>query len=251
MSAAALETVELSRNFGGLIATNRVSLRVEHGARHALIGPNGAGKTTLVNLLSGLLSPSSGTIVLYGEDITRVAPQHRVHRGLVRTFQINQLFQNLTPLESVVAAIAERDGFACRAWAPVHDHRAAVEEAADLLARLKLTKVQNASTGTIGYGKQRLLEIAVTLACRPRLILMDEPAAGLAAEERLDVLAVIDTLPADIAVLLIEHDMDLVFRFANRITVLMSGGILVEGSPQEIATDPRVRAAYLGSESYG
>ncbi|MGH7075978.1 MAG: ABC transporter ATP-binding protein [Stellaceae bacterium] len=242
-----LETQDLRRTFGGIVAINDVSLRVERGARHALIGPNGAGKTTLVNLLTGVLPPTRGKVLLEGRDITYERPYRRVHCGLVRTFQINQLFHDLTPLESVLAAIAERDGFAWQAWQPVSARRNSIEEATTLMARFDLAAVQDLPTGAIGYGKQRLLEIALALACRPRVILLDEPAAGLAAEEREEVLSVIAALPDDISVLLIEHDMDLVFRFARRITVLVAGAVLAEGPPAEVAADHRVREAYLGA----
>jgi branched-chain amino acid transport system ATP-binding protein len=243
-----LETVDLRCVFGALVAIDDVSLKVTRGARHALIGPNGAGKTTLVNLLTGVIAPTRGRVLLESHDITTASPHARVRRGLVRTFQINQLFQDLTPLESVVAAIAERDGFAWSAWRPTAAHRTALDEAAELLERLRLADVQDEVTSTIGYGKQRLLEIAVALACRPRVLLLDEPAAGLAQEERQDVLAVIDALPAEVSVVLIEHDMDLVFHFARQITVLVAGAILVEGLPDAVAADPRVREAYLGAE---
>jgi ABC-type branched-subunit amino acid transport system ATPase component len=195
-----------------------------------------------------MVATTAGRVLLEGQDITRMPAYLRVRRGLVRTFQINQLFQDLTPLESVVAAIAERDGFAWSAWRSTLSHRAALDEAAELLARLHLADVQDEVTSAIGYGKQRLLEIAVALACRPRVLLLDEPAAGLAQEERQEVLAVIDDLPKDVSVLLIEHDMDLVFRFAQRITVLVAGAILVEGLPEEVAADTRVQEAYLGTE---
>jgi ABC-type branched-subunit amino acid transport system ATPase component len=243
-----LATVGLRRVFGALVAIDDVSLQVWPGARQALIGPNGAGKTTLVNLLTGVVPPSAGRVLLEGRDITTMASHARVHHGLVRTFQISQLFQDLTPLESVVGAIAEREGFAWSVWRPVLTHRDAIDEAAALLDQLHLADVQDDPTGTIGYGKQRLLEIAVALACRPRVLLLDEPAAGLSQEEREEVLGVIEALPREVSILLIEHDMDLVFRFAHRITVLVAGAILVEGPPEEIAADARVREAYLGAE---
>jgi branched-chain amino acid transport system ATP-binding protein len=226
-----------------------VSFALEQGARHALIGPNGAGKTTLVNLLTGVLAPSGGRILLEGHDITRLPQHRRVKRGLVRTFQINQLFPELTPLEAVTAAIGERDGFATDLWRPVGRHRRAVEEASDLLHRFGLSTARDEATATLSYGKQRLLELVLALACRPRVLLLDEPAAGMAEEEREDILATIERLPREVSILLIEHDMDLVFRFAERITVLVAGAILVEGPPAAIAADPRVREAYLGQEA--
>ncbi len=241
-----LEAVRLTRRFGGIQAVSEVSLTLEPGARHALIGPNGAGKTTLVNLLTGMLEPDGGRVMLDGRDVTRL-PQHaRAAHGLVRTFQVTRLFPDLTPLEAVTVAICQRDGRAASWWRPVLHERAAIEEAARLIERLGLADVRDEPTAVIGYGRQRLLEIALALACGPRVLLLDEPAAGLAQEERSEILLTIERLPGDVAVLLIEHDMDLVFRYARRITVMVGGAVLVEGPPEAIAADRRVRAAYLG-----
>lgn len=245
-----LETVGLSRRFGGILATDDVSLRVSEGARHALIGPNGAGKTTLINLLTGVLQPSSGRIRLAGEDVTALPPHQRVKRGLARTFQLNQLFADLTPLETLVLAIAEREGAGAAWWRPVAANAKAVEEAANLLSRFGLADAMGERTAILPYGRQRLLEIAIAVASRPRILLLDEPAAGVPEEERHEILANIAALPADVTVLLIEHDMDLVFSFADRISVLVAGRLLAEGTAAEVSRDPRVKAAYLGEDAH-
>ncbi len=237
---AALETQGLGKRFGGIVATNDVTFRLERGARQALIGPNGAGKTTFVNLLTGVLA-----------DITSLRPEARVRRGLVRTFQINQLFGDLTPLETIALAVDERLGLG-RDWrrrvGAVDAVSAEVEQVAE---RFGLMDVLDRRTDTLPYGKQRLLEIAAAFACAPQVLLLDEPAAGVPEAERRDILDAIAALPADVSVLLIEHDMDLVFSFARRISVLVDGGLLVEGEPEAIAADPRVRAVYLGERSDG
>ncbi|HEY1364081.1 MAG TPA: ABC transporter ATP-binding protein [Xanthobacteraceae bacterium] len=243
---AALETLGLEKHFGGVAAVNGVSLRIENGARHALIGPNGAGKTTVINLLTGILRPSGGRILLAGEDITSLAPHRRVRRGLARTFQINQLFPDLTPLESVGLAISERMGTGAQWWRLIGTNPAVMEEIVDILSRFQLADAMHERTGNLPYGKQRLLEIALAIACRPRVLLLDEPAAGVPEDERHQILATVAALPADVTVLLIEHDMDIVFSFAQRISVLVNGALLVDGSPDEVARDPRVRAVYLG-----
>ncbi|WP_279482374.1 ABC transporter ATP-binding protein [Aureimonas sp. SK2] len=246
--SAVLETSAIEKRFGGLVATNRVSLSLAKGARHALIGPNGAGKTTLINLLTGVLSVSSGTIRLEGEDITHLKQDGRVRRGLARTFQINQLFADLTPLETICLAISERERGGGRWWAPLASHRATVREASEIIGRFLLADVCNERTGDLAYGKQRLLEIATAVALKPRVLLLDEPAAGVPEEERHEILGIVKALPADVTILLIEHDMDLVFAFADRISVLVSGALLTEGTVAEIAADPRVRTAYLGED---
>ncbi|MFT8244472.1 ABC transporter ATP-binding protein [Roseomonas sp. BN140053] len=250
-AAPALETVHLNRSFGGLKATNDVSLRLERGSRHALIGPNGAGKTTLINLLTGVLAPTSGTILLDGEDITALPPERRVARGLARTFQINQLFPAMTPLDTVGLAVSQRLGLSAQWWRTMGSRPAVVEEAADILEQFRLGDVMGERVGSLPYGRQRLVEIAVAIACRPRVLLLDEPAAGVPEAEREGILATVAALPSDVSVLLIEHDMDLVFRFADRISVLVSGGLLMEGTVEEVANDPRVREVYLGEGDHG
>jgi ABC-type branched-subunit amino acid transport system ATPase component len=241
-----LEARALTKRFGGITATSEVSLGLERGARQALIGPNGAGKTTLVNLLTGTLAPSAGRVLLGGRDITSLPQHRRVQLGLARTFQINQLFAELTPLESVIMVVCQREGAGTVWWHALGRERAAVEEAVALLERLRIADVMDQPAGTLAYGKQRLLELALALACRPRVLLLDEPAAGVARAEREEILAVIRALPRDVSLLLIEHDMDLVFRFADRIAVLVNGALLALGTPGEVAADPRVRDAYLG-----
>ncbi len=246
-----LETRGLRKTFGGFIATNDVSLTLTQGERHALIGPNGAGKTTLINLLTGVLAPTEGAILLDGVDVTKAPRHERVKRGLVRTFQINQLFPDLTPLESVLLAIHEREGTARRFLSPVGTKKALTDEAADLLDRLGLARDMTRRTGDLAYGRQRLVEVAIALACKPKVLLLDEPAAGVPKGESEDILAMIADLPKDVTVLMIEHDMDLVFRFAERITVLVSGAIAVEGTPESVRSDPKVREVYLGSAGHG
>jgi branched-chain amino acid transport system ATP-binding protein len=245
-----LETVNLVRRFGGIIATNDVSLKVEKGARHALIGPNGAGKTTVINLLTGVLRPTSGQILLDGKDITRLKPHVRVGLGIARTFQINQLFAELTPLETLGLAVSERHGHGGDWWRLAGSRRGVMDEVVELLERFKLTDVSEERTAILPYGKQRLLEIALAIACKPRVLLLDEPAAGVPEDERHDILAAVGALPKDVTVLLIEHDMDLVFSFADRISVLVNGALFVEGSPEDVARDPRVKAVYLGEEAH-
>ncbi|SJZ41144.1 amino acid/amide ABC transporter ATP-binding protein 1, HAAT family [Enhydrobacter aerosaccus] len=247
---AALETRGLAKRFGGLVATRDVSFTLEQGARHALIGPNGAGKTTFVNLLTGVLPASAGRVLLAGEDVTSLSAEARVRRGLVRTFQINQLFGDLTPLETLALAIDEQLGLGGR-WSHAVGGDAVVAEITAVAERFGLADVLDSRTDTLPYGKQRLLEIAVAFACKPKVLLLDEPAAGVPEAERRDILDAIAALPVEVSVLLIEHDMDLVFSFARRISVLVDGALLVEGEPEVIAADPRVRAVYLGGNDHG
>ena len=241
-----LRTEALCKQWGGFKANTDISLRFEPGARHALIGPNGAGKTTFINLLTGGFPPSSGKVFLGDEDITRLAQHERVKRGMTRTFQINTLFAGMTVLESVMLAICERRGLQKVWWKTVANHADVVEEAMALLATLKLTKEANSITRSMAYGKQRLVEIALALATKPTILLLDEPAAGIPSAESKELFEVIAGLPRDVTVLFIEHDMGLVFRFADRITVLVGGKVLTEGTPDEIAADPRVKEVYLG-----
>ena len=247
----ALETVGLCKQFGGLTATNEVTLRLERGARRALIGPNGAGKTTLINLLTGVIAPSSGVIRLGDEDITHSRADHRVARGLVRTFQINQLFPAFTPLQTVGLAVSRRRRVDTQIWRRIGSNREVVDESVAILEQFDLVPLMNERVSAMAYGKQRLLEIAVAIACKPRVLLLDEPAAGVPEGERDDILRCVAALPGDVSVLLIEHDMDLVFRFADRISVLVNGALLTEGTVAEIARDPQVRAVYLGEEAHG
>jgi branched-chain amino acid transport system ATP-binding protein len=244
----ALETRGLKKSFGGIVATANVSLQVEKGARHALIGPNGAGKTTLINQLTGVLNPDEGSVLLEGADITGLAQHRRVRRGLARTFQINQLFAELTPLESIGLAVSERLGRGHDWWRHAGTSNSVDDSIVDILERFHLADAMHLRTGQLAYGKQRLLEIALAIACRPSVLLLDEPAAGVPEGERHDILAAVAALPRDVTVLFIEHDMDLVFSFAERITVLVNGAVFAEGAPRDIARDPRVKAVYLGEE---
>lgn len=249
MIEAALETRGLYKSFGALTVANNIDFRLEPGARQALIGPNGAGKTSFVNLVTGALSVGGGAIYLGGADITVLSQAARVKRGLVRTFQINALFRRLPVLENVTLAIAEREGVAGNLLRPAGRYRAVIDEAYGLLETLGLSDQALLPVGALAYGRQRLVEIAVALGLKPKVLLLDEPAAGVPSGESGVIVSVIERLPADIALLIIEHDMDLVFRLARRITVLVQGRILVEGDPDEIATDPRVRDVYLGERA--
>jgi branched-chain amino acid transport system ATP-binding protein len=246
-----LETRGLVKRFGGITATSEVSISVEKGARRALIGPNGAGKTTLINLLTGVLEPTSGSIQLDGEDITRLAPHQRVRRGMVRTFQINQLFGELTPLQSLALSVAAQLGISARWWKPLGRDPRIAPLCDTLLKEFRLDDVQDQQVKHLAYGKRRLLEIATALACRPRLLLLDEPVAGVPEGERQEIFDIINALPADVSVLLIEHDMDLVFNFAKSVTVLVNGAVFAEGDVQTISNDPRVKAVYLGETAHG
>jgi ABC-type branched-subunit amino acid transport system ATPase component len=247
----ALQTSHLLKRFGGFTATNDVTLNIAAGARHALIGPNGAGKTTLINLLTGFLEPTSGSVTLNGEEVTHLPQHQRVKRGLARTFQINRLFADMTVLESVTLAVCERRGIGASWWKPVGAHTDAIAEAAALLAQLKLLDVAHHQTKSLAYGKQRLIEIALALAMKPKVLLLDEPAAGVPTGESRALFETIAQLPREVTILLIEHDMDLVFRFADRISVLVNGAVLTEDVPSVIATDPRVKEVYLGEAAHG
>jgi branched-chain amino acid transport system ATP-binding protein len=248
-AAHALQTRDLGIRFGAFQAVDALSLRLEPGARQALIGPNGAGKTTLINLLTGVYRPTAGTIHLGDQNITALRCDQRARLGLVRTFQINTLFPSLTPLLSVVLAITEREGLGATWWRPLKRCTTVHAEAHALLERLRLDDLAHMPVAELAYGKQRLLEIAIALAARPRILLLDEPAAGVPESESGELFEVIDELPQDISVLFIEHDMNLVFRFSRRISVLVAGRILTEGTPAEISVDPVVREVYLGDAS--
>lgn len=247
---AILETRALCKDFGALTVTNHVDFVLERGARHALIGPNGAGKTTFINLLMGNVAPSSGTVVLAGEDINELRTDQRIRRGLVRTFQINQLLTGLTVLENVQLGILERDGIGGRIIPLRGRQRAAADEAYGLLASLGLADVALSRVSDLPYGRQRLVEVVIALALKPKVLLLDEPAAGVPPADSQRMLELIATMPADIAVLIIEHDMELVFRFAQQITVLSQGAVLRHGTPREIIDDPAVRAVYLGAREH-
>jgi branched-chain amino acid transport system ATP-binding protein len=236
----------LIKRFGGITATNNVTLNLHQGARHALIGPNGAGKTTLINLLTGVLPPTEGRIVLEGQDISNLPPHQRVRRGMVRTFQINQLFDSMTPRETLALVVSQQRGLGGKWWQALGAQPEVNRRCEELLEQFHLSSVMHQTTNVMAYGKRRLLEIAIALACEPRVLLLDEPVAGVPAGEREELLQTVAALPADVSILLIEHDMDLVFSFANRMTVLVNGTVLTEGTPDEIANDPQVKEVYLG-----
>ena len=244
--SAVLETRSLCKSFGALTVADRIDFRLEAGARHALIGPNGAGKTTFVNLLTGLLAPSSGAVLLGGEDVSALAQSDRVKRGLGRTFQINTLFRDMSVLDNVALGVAERHGVAGGFWRPARAQHAVRDEAMEFLDKLGIADEAGRRVLDLPYGKQRLVEIAIALGLKPRVLLLDEPAAGVPSLESELILEALDSLPKEIAILIIEHDMDLVFRFAQRITVLVQGEVLCEGTPKEIADDVRVHRVYLG-----
>jgi branched-chain amino acid transport system ATP-binding protein len=251
MSTPLLETRQLSINFGALAATRNVDFTLGAGARHALIGPNGAGKTTLINLLTGVLKPTAGQVLFKGSDITAVAQADRVKLGIARTFQINRLFRGLSVLENVCIAVAERLGVAPHMFKPAGQRREVVDEAMALLQALKLADDASHRISELPYGRQRLVELAITLGLKPDVLLLDEPAAGVPSTESHIILDAVAALPREIGVLIIDHDMDLVFRFAERITVLVGGAVFAEGTPKEIAANPDVRAVYLGQAGHG
>ena len=246
MTQTVLQAHGLVKRFGGITATDHVNLSLQLGARHALIGPNGAGKTTLINLLTGVLAPTEGRIELLGHDISHLPSHARVARGMVRTFQINQLFASMTPLQTLAMVVSQQRGMGARWWQRMGQDASVVARCEELLALFRLTEVMHQNTAALPYGKRRLLEMAIALACEPKVLLLDEPVAGVPAGEREELLQTVAALPADVSVLLIEHDMDLVFEFADYITVLVNGAVLTEGTPETIANDPQVKAVYLG-----
>jgi branched-chain amino acid transport system ATP-binding protein len=247
---AALQVEGVNRSFGALQVARDISLTLERGARRALIGPNGAGKTTLVNLITGALKLSSGRVLLNGEDITTTSQAERARRGLARTFQINQLFRGLSVLENVGMAISERDGHSDNLWRAVGTKRVILDEALDHLDSLRLVDDALKLVRELPYGRQRLVEIAIALAQKPRVLLLDEPAAGVPSSESHLILDVVAGLDPDIAILIIEHDMDVVRRFAKEITVLVAGAVFTQGTPEEIMANADVRAVYLGQEGH-
>ena len=251
MSPPLLETRRLCHNFGALAAARDIDFRLEAGARHAIIGPNGAGKTTFVNLLTWIIQPTRGEILMRGRDITGVGQAERVKLGIARTFQINRLFRGLSVLENVYLAVAERLGAAPSMVRPAGRRRDVVDESMHLLETLKLTDDAHHRITELPYGRQRLVELAIALGLKPEVLLLDEPAAGVPSAESHIILDAVDGLPRHIGVLIIDHDMDLVFRFAERITVLVSGSVFASGSPGEIEANAAVRDVYLGHAGHG
>jgi branched-chain amino acid transport system ATP-binding protein len=246
MTIPALQVTGVSKNFGALRVADDIHFSVDTGARHALIGPNGAGKTTLLNLITGVVQPTTGTICLAGVDITHMNQAERSRLGLARTFQINQLFHGLSVLDNVCLPIAERTGASRSLLRPAGWYGHVTDEAMQLLRDLHLLDIALTPIRELAYGQQRLVEIAIALGQRPQVLLLDEPTAGVPASESQLLLEVIEALSDDISVVMIEHDMGVVFRFAQRITVLVGGRILMEGVPHEVANDAQVKAVYLG-----
>ena len=246
MSDPVLEVIGLWKNFGALEVAHNIDFTLQRGARHALIGPNGAGKTTFIDLITGVLAPSGGQILLNGQDITGLGQAERSRRGIARTFQINQLFRGLTVLENVVLAIAERQGIASSMFRPLSSYSEVTDEAMELLGNFELNEDALRRIDELPYGRQRLVEIVIALGQRPSVLLLDEPAAGIPSSESQHILDAASALSSDITVLIIEHDMEIVFSVADYITVLVSGAVLTEGKPEVIAADERVRAVYLG-----
>jgi branched-chain amino acid transport system ATP-binding protein len=251
VSTSALSTRGLDKSFGSLVVASDIDLDLPPGERYALIGPNGAGKTTLINLITGMVKPDKGQIFLGADEITMLRPEERVKCGLVRTFQINTLFPHLSALEAVTLAVCERRGYAGSWWEKLPAYGDAIEEAYAILLSLRLAASCYRPTRELAYGQQRLLEIALALATKPKVLLLDEPAAGVPQQESAELFSVIAGLSQEIAVLFIEHDMNVVFRFAQRIIVMAAGRILLQGTPKEIAADARVREVYLGRARHG
>jgi ABC-type branched-subunit amino acid transport system ATPase component len=251
MTAPLLETHLLGRNFGALAAVSDFDFKLEAGARHALIGPNGAGKTTFINLLTGVLQPTAGRVLLKSRDVTALPQAARVKLGIARTFQINQLFRGLSVLENVYMAVSEQLGAAPRMFQAAGKRKDVIETSMHLLEMLKLQDDAMRRISELPYGRQRLVEMAIALGLKPDLLLLDEPAAGVASAETHIILDAIAGLPRHIGVLIIEHDMDVVFRFAERITVMVRGRLFAEGTPKEIGANPEVRDVYLGQAHHG
>ncbi|CAN5428546.1 ABC transporter ATP-binding protein [soil metagenome] len=242
-----LQTRGLSMAFGGLKVFSGLEFSMTRGERHAVIGPNGAGKSTFVGILTGLLSPTAGEVLLDGKDVTRATPRQRVAAGLVRTFQINTLFASLTPLESAVLAICQRDGVAKPSLRAARHLTVQIGEAQDLLEKFGLGQDATTPTQELPYGKQRVLEVVLAYALRPRVLLLDEPAAGLSTTQGHALFEQLATLTEGTTVLFIEHDMNLVFRYAHRVSVFAGGTVLAQGTPDEVRAHEGVRKAYLGT----
>jgi branched-chain amino acid transport system ATP-binding protein len=244
----ALKVEGLSKHFGGLKVLQDISFMVEMGETIAIIGPNGAGKTTLLNLLTGQLFATAGRISLFGKEITNMVAHRRAHLGLARSFQVNTLFFNLTVLENVLFALQGTKPGRYQMFRYISTNNPLFTKAHELLNSLDLWEKKDETAQALSYGEQRRLEITLALALEPRVLLLDEPSAGLTADESVDVIDIINNLGSNIAVLIVAHDMDLVFGVANRIIVLHYGQIMAEGMPEEIQVHPKVRQIYLGEE---
>ena len=243
-----LELRGLTKRFGGLLAVDQVDLAVKDGEIHALIGPNGAGKTTIIAQVSGSLDADAGEIVFRGRDLTRL-PQHaRVKAGLARSFQITSIFRRFSVLDNLALAVQARSGSSLSFWRPVAGEKALFDEARAIADEVGLSRRLEVVAGNLAHGEQRALEVGLALATRPKLVLLDEPMAGMGPEESQRIIALIERIRARVTVLLVEHDMDAVFRLAERISVLVSGRVIASGAPQEIRANAEVRRAYLGDE---
>ena len=246
-----LELKGLSKRFGGVIATDGVALDVKPGEVHALIGPNGAGKTTLVAQIAGDLSSDGGAIVFQGADVTR-APQHqRVRAGLARSYQVTSIFGRLSVLDNLALAVQARSGSSFSFWRPVASEESLAGEARAIAAEIGLSGREDVIATALAHGEQRALEVGLALATRPKLVLLDEPMAGMGPAESQRMIALIERVRAQVAVLLVEHDMDAVFRLADRISVLVSGRVIASGAPEAIRAHPEVKKAYLGEGAAG
>lgn len=246
VGASAIETRQLCKMFGSMSVADNIDFTLRYGERHAVIGPNGAGKTTFINLLTGVQLPNRGSILLDGRDITDVSQAGRVKRGLSRTFQINALFRRLSVLDNVLLAISEAQGVAWNMFRPAASRTDLTDRAHALLKSFGLESDADRPVEQLAYGRQRMIEIAIALALEPKVLLLDEPAAGIPSDETHRIIDMIEALPRKVAVLIVEHDMGLVFRLARRITVFVRGRVFVEGTPAEIAKNPDVRKIYLG-----
>ena len=248
MAEPLLKVQGLVKRFGGLVATDKVSLDIRHGEVHALIGPNGAGKTTLIAQLSGSLASDAGRLGFDGSDITALPQHERVHRGLARSYQITSIFKKFSVLDNVALAVQARSGTSMSFWRPLAAETALFEEAAELVRRVGLGGREHAMAGNLAHGEQRQLEVGLALATQPKLILLDEPMAGMGPEESVRIIELIEKVREEVTVLLVEHDMDAVFRLADRISVLVNGRLIATGEPEAIRNNPEVRKAYLGDE---
>jgi branched-chain amino acid transport system ATP-binding protein len=249
MSSPLLEVRQLSKNFGALRATDQVDLEVSAGETHAIIGPNGAGKTTLIGQLAGNLRPDAGAIRFSGEDITRMPAHARSHRGLSRSFQITSVYREFTALENVALAVQAHAGHSFRFWRPARSDPSLTRPALEFLSKVGLEERADVLSANLSHGEQRQLEIAMALASKPRLLLLDEPVAGMGIEESQRMIGFLGSLKGSATIVLVEHDMDAVFTLADRISVLVYGRIIATGAPAEIRANPEVQKAYLGEES--
>jgi branched-chain amino acid transport system ATP-binding protein len=244
-----LELRNVSKHFGGVIATDDVTLDVKQGEVHALIGPNGAGKTTLIGQISGDLACDSGSIVFEGAEVARTTQHERVRAGLARSYQITSIFRRFSVLDNLALAVQARSGSSFSFWRPVAAETALAGEARAIAAEIGLSGRESAVAATLSHGEQRALEVGLALATRPRLVLLDEPTAGMGPEESQGMVSLIERIRARVAVLLVEHDMDAVFRLADRISVLVSGRVIATGAPEAIRAHAEVRKAYLGESA--